>query len=215
LRTFNLLVAVFALLQIVRYARRALLFLAPRVRVTGEADGEPRSAGLLRAEAELERLGFSRLGVLHERTALGAHARLALTYASLGRAAFADAFEERGAPSPRVRFVTPFGDGAAVLTAGFERPAAQSAKLFASGLAEASLEELLRAHELAVRRFSSAHGPPEVTLELAARLEAARAYCDGEGRRELGHGQGLAFGLAVFGFVLFASALRILLARTP
>jgi hypothetical protein len=214
LRTFNLLVAAFALVQIVRYGRKALLFLFPRVRVAEGVEGGPRSASLLRAEAELEDLGFRRLGVLHERAALGTHALEVVAYANPERAAFADAFVERGAPSPRVQFFTPFRDGAVVLTADFERPTVANARVLASGSPEASLAEVLSAHETGVRRFATAHGPPEVTLDLAARLEAARGYYDGEGRRELAHGKALAFGLVVFGMVLLASALRILLAST-
>jgi len=211
-RTFNLLVAAFALVQVVRYARRGLFFLAPAVQVLPLEDEPDRSAHRLRLGAALEELGFVLLGVACERAALGAFSSEADAYVSPGRAAFADVLEEDATRRARVRFFTPFPDGAAVLTAGFEKRAVLSPRLEAGGMPDAPLEDLLAAHEVAVRRFAARHGPPQVAPELAARLAAARAYYAGVGRSELRRGNALAFALLLFALVLFASSVKILVA---
>ncbi|HUK66013.1 MAG TPA: hypothetical protein VLV17_04245 [Anaeromyxobacteraceae bacterium] len=210
MRTFNLLVAVFALVQLARYARPGLLFLAPVVRVEGVPEAEGRSTESLRLGATLEELGFALLGVLHQRAALGAFTSEADVYASSSGAAFAD-IEEGGARGPRVQFFTPFGDGAAVLTAGFERPSIVTPRLEAAGMPEAPLEDVLAAHELAVRRLSLTHGPPRVSMDLEARVAAARSFYAKEGRRDLRRGKALPFALLIFALVLLASALKFLL----
>lgn len=211
MRTFNLLVAAFALLQLLRHGRRGLRFLLPAVRVSGEAGVPPPSARRLRLGAELEGLGFAGLGVLRERAALGLSAVEADVYASAGHRAYADVLEEGG--GPRVRFVTPFADGATVLTAAYARPAVESAAALAAGMPDAPLTAVLAAHEVAVRRFAEGHGAPRVSLDLEARLGAARAWHDGAGRRELRRGTGLSFGAAALALLLLASSLHALLAR--
>ncbi|GEJ57824.1 hypothetical protein [Anaeromyxobacter diazotrophicus] len=212
MRTFNLLVALFAVVQALRYARRALVFVAPAVRVTGEPGEPPRSAPRLRLGAELERLGFVPLGLLHERAPLGAVAREVDAYADASRGTFADVWQERGeADAPRLVFYTPFPDGAYVLTANHPRRAVASARAQAGAVVGAAPEAQLAAHEIAVERFAARHGTPAVALDLGARLAAARAWYAGEGRRELRRGAALPFGIAAFALVLLASAVNLLL----
>ena len=211
MRTFNLLVALFALVQALRYARRALVFLVPSVRVTGEPDEPPRSAPRLRLGAELERLGFTPLGILHERAPLGALDREVDSYADASRGTYADVSQERGAAdAPRLLFYSPFQDGAYVLTANHPRHAVASARAQAGAVVGAAPEAQLAAHEIAVERFAAHHGAPAVALDLAARLDAARAWYAGEGRRELRWGAALSFAIAAFALVLLASAVKLL-----
>jgi hypothetical protein len=211
MRTFNLLVAIFALVQILRYARRALLFVAPAVRVSGEPGATPRSTGRLRAGALLEELGFAPLGIRRERSPLGGHDLEADAYADASRGTYADVFQARGSERPRVVFFTPFADGATVLTANFARPAVATARVQAGGLAGMPVEAQLAAHEVAVERFAASHGTPAVSITLEARLEAARAWYEAEGRRELRRAGGVGFALVLFAGVLLASAVNILL----
>jgi hypothetical protein len=211
MRSLNLLVAAFALLQCVRYARGALLCLWPAVRIWGEAGQAPGSPARLRAGAALESLGFAPLGTVHERGPLGALARESDSYASAERGVFADVTEERTGDGPRVQFFTPFGSGAAVLTAGHRRPAVITARTQAGGMPGAPLAAVLAAHEKGVARFTRDHGRPAVREELDSRLAAARAWYQGEGRRELRRANALALLIAAFGLALFASSAHILL----
>jgi hypothetical protein len=210
MRSFNLLVAAFALLQCLRYARRALLFLAPAVRVWGEAGAAPGSARRLRLGAALEDLGFNSLGVQHARSALGAFSADDDVYVAEERGAFADVVE-RQREGPGVVFFTPFEGGAAVLTASFPRRAIATERVQAGGIPDAPLEAVLAAHEVAVERFAARYGKPAVAADLEARLAAARSWFQGEGRRELRRVHAPSFAIVLFGLALFASAVNILL----
>lgn len=212
MRTFNLLVAIFAVVQALRYARRALVFVLPAVRVAGERDEPPRSAPRLRVGAELERLGFVSLGILRERALLGALDREVDAYADASRGTYADVWQEPGeADAPRLVFYSPFPDGAYVLTANHPRRAVASARAQAGAVVGAVPEAQLAAHEIAVERFAARHGTPAVALDLSARVDAARAWYAGEGRRELRRGAALSFAIASFAALIFASAVNILL----
>lgn len=212
MRTFNLLVALFAVVQALRYARRAVVFLVPAVRVSAEPDAPPRSAPRLRLGVELERLGFAPLGLLRERVVLAAVEREIDAYADASRGTYADVWQERGAgEAPRLVFYSPFADGAYVLTANHARRAIAGDRAQAGAVLGATAEAQLAAHEIAVERFAARHGAPAVRLDLAARLEAARAWHAGEGRRELRRGAALPFAIAAFAALLFASAVNILL----
>ncbi len=214
MRSFHLLVAAFALLQCIRYARGAVLFLLPRVRILATAGVAPASPARMRAGAALEALGFAPLGVVDERGPLGALARESDAYASAARGVFADVVQE-GAGAPRVQFVTPFPDGATVLTAAVRRRAVVTERVQAGGMPDAPLEAVLAAHEKGVARFSAAHGAPAVAEDLEARARAARAWYRGEGGREIRRAHLLAFGIAALGLALFASSAHILLRAPP
>lgn len=212
MRSFDLLVAAFALLQLVRYARGALLFLVPTVRVSGEPSGAPPpSAGRLRAGQQLEALGFRRLGVLRQRGPLGALAVAAETYAGPDGTAYADVSDGRA--GPRVVFFTPFAGGGAVVTENVRRRPIATAAIQAAGLPDAPLPAVHAAHAVAVRRFGQRHGPPSAAPELAARVAAARAWYDGPGRRELRTGHAVAFGIALLAAAILASAVNVALRR--
>jgi hypothetical protein len=210
MRSFNLLVAAFALLQCFRYARRALLFVLPTVRVWGEPGAAPRSARRLRLGESLEKLGFASLGIQHELSPLGARSVEGDVYASAQRGVYADVVEYRPGDGPAVVFFTPFASGAAVMTASFHRRAIATEDVQAGGISDAPLDAVLAAHQVAVVRFARRHGPPTVTAEFEARLEATRAWFRGEGRRELRRTNATAFVIVLFGLVLFASAVNSL-----
>ena len=211
MRSFNLLVAAFAILQCFRYARRAALFVLPTVRAWGEAGAAPRSARRLRLGATLEELGFTPLGIQHVRSAMGAFAAEGDVYAAAQRGTFADVVDDRRGAGPGVVFFTPFEGGAAVLTANFPRRAIATERVQAGGIPDAPLEGVLAAHEVAVERFAARHGQPAVSADLEARLAATRAWFGGEGRRELRRSHALAFAIMLFGLALFASAVNVLL----
>jgi hypothetical protein len=214
MRSFNLLVAAFALLQCLRYARRALLFVLPTVRVWGEPGAAPRSARRLRLGGSLEELGFAPLGIQHELSPLGARSVDGDVYASAQHGVFADVVEHRPGDGPGVVFFTPFASGAAVLTASFHRPAIATEDVQAGGITDAPLDTVLAAHQVAVGRFARRHGPPTVTADLEARLAATRAWFRAEGRRELRRTNATAFAIVLFGLVLFASAVNSLIRTT-
>jgi hypothetical protein len=208
-RAFDLLVACFALLQLARYARRALLFVLPTLRVSGEESAAPASAAALRAGAELERLGFRRLGVVRRRGPLGASAAEVDAYASPERGAYAEV--EEGRPEPRVAFFTPFAGGATVLTACGARRAIVGPRTQVGGIPDAPLEAVLTAHRVAVDRFRGAHGDPQVTASLEARIEAGRRWYAGDGRREVRREAAFPFAIAALSALVLASAVNILL----
>jgi hypothetical protein len=210
MQLFHLLVALFAIVQALRYAGRALLFVAPHVAVEGEPGDQPRSAPRLRVGAELEELGFLPLGIRRERGLLGAYAREWDCYADPSRGSFADVAQE-GTKPPGVVFVSPFADGAFVVTADHRRPSASGPMLQAGGLPGASLTALLAAHEVAVERFAGKHGMPAVALRLDARLAAARTWWATFGRGELRRANLAGFAVVLFAAVLLASAVNILL----
>ena len=209
MRLFQLLVPLFALVQALRYARRAWLFLVPRVAVAGDPGAQARSAARLRVGAELEELGFVPLGIVRERSTLGAHACEADAYADPSRGTFADVAQRR-AERPRVTFVSPFPDGAFVVTADHRRPSASGPMLQTGGLPGASLRTLLGAHEVAVERFAARHGVPAVATRLDARLDAARAWWAGFGRGELRRANALGLAVVAVALLLLASSINIL-----
>jgi len=210
MRAFDLLVALFALVQLARYGRRALLFAAPSVRLWAEPGALARSAPRLRAGEALEELGFVPLGSRGERGILGAFEQTLDAYAHPARGAYADVLDGPPREGARTILFTPFADGAAVLTATFQRSARSTARVLL-GSVPGSVGAALAAHEVAVRRFASAHGSPQVSPDLGARVDAARAWYRGEGRRELRRSSVIAFVNAALGLALLAgSAVNVL-----
>jgi hypothetical protein len=212
MRAFDLLVALFALVQLARYGRRALLFVAPSVRHWGEPEALAQSAPRLRAGEALEDLGFLPLGTRGERGTLGAFEQSLDAYAHPARGAYADVIDGPPREGARTVLFTPFADGAAVLTATFPRGARSTSRALV-GSVPGSVGAALAAHEVAVRRFTAAHGSPQVSPDLAARVEAARAWYRGEGRSELRRSSTIAFVNAALGLALLAGSAVNLFAR--
>ncbi len=187
MRTFHVLVVLFALYMLAKHGRRAALFLAPSlVRAEGETSAGPATPALARAGDELEQLGFARLGARRESGALGGLDLASDAWANEPEGAYADVFvhASRGG-GPRVYFLSPFSDGAVVLTANHPRLARSTDQVQTGGLPGASLEATWAAHRAAVGRFAARHGAPVARADLRARAEAARAWYRGAGGSEL------------------------------
>lgn len=188
MQTFHVLVVLFALLMLVRHGRRAVLFLAPSlVRAEGDAAATPATPALARAGDELERMGFARLGARRESGALRGLDLASDAWANEAEGAYADVFAHapRGGHGPWGYFLSPFADGAMVLTANHPRLARSTDRIQTGGLPGAGLEATWAAHRAAVSRFAASHGAPGARADLAARAEVARAWYRGPGRAEL------------------------------
>ena len=157
------------------------------VRVAGDRYAPPVTPGQLRAGEELVRLGFIRLGARREEGPLGGLRLGTDAWANEREGTFADVFDHapRGGGPPWVYFLSSFADGALVLTANHPRLALSTDRLLTGGLPGSSLEATFAAHRKAVERFAGRHGAPAARADLAARLELARAWYRGPGRREL------------------------------
>lgn len=188
LAAFNGLALLFAAWMLFRHGRRGLLFVAPGlVRVAGDREAPPATPGQLRAGEDLSRLGFSRLGARREDGPLGGLRLGTDAWANERDGAFADVFDHapRGGGPPWAYFLSPFADGALVLTANHPRLALSTDRILTGGLPGSSLEATFAAHRRAVERFAGRHGAPAVRADLAARLELARVWYRGPGRSEL------------------------------
>lgn len=187
MRTFHLFVVLFAAWMLVRHGRRAALFLAPGlVRAEGDAESPPATAAQARAGEALERLGFVRLGARRERGAMGGLDLASDGWANEPAGTYADVFAHapRGG-GPWAYFLSPFADGAVVLTANHPRLARSTDRLRTGGLPGATLEATWAAHRTAVERFAARHGQPGAPADLAARGAAALAWYRGPGRSEI------------------------------
>lgn len=186
--TFHVLVVLFAVLMLVRHGGRALLFAAPGlVRTGGDPGSPPATPAQARAGEELARLGFLRLGARRERGALRGLDVDSDAWASPAEGAYADVLGHAapGGRGPQVYFLSPFADGAMVLTANHPRLSRSSERLQTGALPEAPIAATWAAHRAAVARFAAGHGPPAAAADLSARQEAARAWYRGPGRPEL------------------------------
>jgi hypothetical protein len=210
----NVLAALFALFMLARHGRRALVFLAPSlVRVTGGEDEPPRTLAQVSAGEALAALGFVRLGSVREAGPLGALDERSDAWAGADGAAYADVAEGAPGRGASVTFVSPFADGAFVVTANHARLALAGPRLQAGGLPGATVEAALAAHRVAVERFAREHGTPAAFPALAARLEAARRYRAGPGRGELRRLTAMSFANACIALVLLAGSVNLVAQR--
>lgn len=186
--TFHLLVVLFAALMLARHGPRALVFAAPGlVRTSGDPGAPPATAPQARAGEDLTRLGFLRLGARRERGLLRGLDLDSDAWASPAEGAYADVLGHSGPGGgwPQVYFLSPFPDGAMVLTANHPRMARSSDLLQTGALPGAPVAATWAAHRAAVARFAAGHGRPAVRADLSAREEAARTWYRGPGRPEL------------------------------
>jgi hypothetical protein len=101
----------------------------------------------------LEALAFEPLGVKWEQIGLRARTR-EVSYACQERQAFASIFAFEGS-RPRLYFVTPFQDGAVVLTGCYRRSPLHSDLAIATGLPGADVGAALEAHARNVQEMAS------------------------------------------------------------
>lgn len=179
----NALVAIYALVMLVRHGPRAVLFVAPRsIRVTGEPEAAPRSSGQAAAGEALAALGFRRVGLRRERGPVGG-LDIEVDAWVHDEGTCADAFPA-GGRAVAVSFLTTFADGFQLATSNFRRPSGGNSRGRVGGIEGASPEAALAAHRKAAEGLAS-HGAPRAVPDLAARVEVARAYYAGIGAMEL------------------------------
>ncbi|HEU4382294.1 MAG TPA: hypothetical protein VFR85_02230 [Anaeromyxobacteraceae bacterium] len=213
MRTFHLFVVLFAAYMLVRHGRRAALFLAPSlVRSDGDGEAPPATPALARAGDDLERLGFVRLGARRETGALGGLNLVSDGWVNEPQGTYADVFAHapRGGGAPWAYFLSPFADGAIVLTANHPRLARSTDRVRTGGLPGASLDATWAAHRSAVERFAARHGQPGARADLGARAQAARAWYRGPGRPEIRRLFLVNFVNALFAVVIGAFSARAL-----
>jgi hypothetical protein len=206
----HVLAGLFALYMLARHGRRALLFLAPSLlRVEPHAGAAPRTLAQVRAGEALEALGFVRLGAWRQVAPLGALDDWSDAWAAADAGVYADVAAAAPAAGAPVTFVSPFPDGAFVLTANHARLATRGPKVQAGGLPGAALDAALAAHRIAVERFAREHGSPAAPPELAARVAAARRFRAGPGRGELRRLTAMSFANACVALVLLATSVNL------
>jgi hypothetical protein len=208
------LAALFALYMLARYGRGALLFVAPSLmRVEAEPGAGPRTLAQLRAGEALAGLGFEWLGARRESGPLRALEAHLDVWALPGGGVYADVAEGAPAGGARVSFVSPFSDGAFVVTANHARLALSGPKLQAGGLAGATLVAALAAHRVASARFEREHGAPSAPPDLEAHIASARRYRAGPGRREIRRETAMSFANACAALVLLAGSVNLIARR--
>jgi hypothetical protein len=208
------LAALFALYMLARYGRGALLFVAPSlVRVSGDAGAGPRTLAQVRAGEALLPLGFVRVGARREAGPLGALEVRTDAWACEAEGVYADVAERAVAGGAEVSFTSRFPDGAFVVTANHARVALRGPRLQVGGLPGATLEAALAAHRVAVARFAREHGTPSAPADLAARLDVARQYGRGPGRRELRRRTAMSFANACIALLLLLGSVNVIARR--
>lgn len=177
---------------------RALLCLAPSVRIEAEApaDKAQAPAELSPLERELRSLGFRPLGSRYEKPRLG-RGTVSYDYAQEAERVFATLYLGRQG-SPRLYFLSQTDQAAFVISANYRRPAREvPGRYFSAGLEGCAPERVYRAHLKRVASF----GKPVGRFDQEGRVEAARAWFAGPGQLELrlGNLQGLVWSLGALG----------------
>jgi hypothetical protein len=200
------LAAFYAAMMLVRYGRRGVLVLAPSlVRSRSTAGGPLPTDAQAAAAAELEALGFRRIGSRVEEGPLRG-----LTLRS--ESAFADVFElgpRSGAPA-RLQILSVFPDGAAVLTANHGRAPQSWRWGEVTGLPGAALGQVAEVHRRTVSRLEAVHGAPLPATDLAGRDAAARSWYRGSGGREIRRRFAVYLGNSLFAAAILAFCLAAL-----
>ncbi len=161
---------------------RAVLFLFPdsvRVRPVAPADRMDLPLELAPLAGQLRALGFVPLGVHEEKPRFRRGTR-AYDFSHPSERAFATLhFTSDG--KPRLYLLTPLAPEGCVLTFGYPRPGFEVPGRYRSGgLAEASPERLLRAHQERLQGLV-----PTEDFSSDARLRAGQAWYRGPGQREI------------------------------
>lgn len=195
-----------ALWLLATHAWRALRFLAPaavRVEPDAPAGQAPLPDALAPVGAALEALGFRPLGTHEEQSPLRRPVR-AWDWALAAAPVYATLREGTG-----LELVTPLPGGGGVVTADRRRPVLDAPGLRTGGLPHAAPERLLRAH---LRRCEGL-APPPLDASLDGRVDAARAWYRGPGRRDVRRQQLRGLLLCLAALLVLAVALAAVLAR--
>ncbi len=151
-----------------------------------DEDAPPASftKAAIRVFAEIEALGFRRIGVKDEiRKSSGRHTP-SIQFASPQHRAFVSVFFTDGlAPCPY--FYTPFDDDSFVLTAAYPRDTHRKPRAVLSGHPSQPLSKVLEAHHVEVQAFIDAGKKPRAEWDMAARVRATvKHYRERRPRRE-------------------------------
>jgi hypothetical protein len=207
------LAAFYAAMMLVRYGRRGVLVLAPSlVRSRSTAGGPLPTDAQAAAAAELEALGFRRIGSRVEEGPLRGLTLRSESFADPSRSAFADVFElgpRSGAPA-RLQILSVFPDGAAVLTANHGRAPQSWRWGEVTGLPGAALGQVAEVHRRTVSRLEAVHGAPLPATDLAGRDAAARSWYRGSGGREIRRRFAVYLGNSLFAAAILAFCLAAL-----
>src|SRR6266702_5491432 len=139
---FNTLAIILSGYMLVKHGRRALLFFFPGlIEVRGDPEAPPHTPAQAALGDELRARGFERRGAREERGPLRALDLQSDGWVHPIVGAYADVFalRPRGGPGPLFYFLSPFPDGALVLTANHPRLPQVGPMIQAGGLAGASL----------------------------------------------------------------------------
>ncbi len=164
----------------------ALAFVRPgwiRAKIAGGPDAvSARGPAMRQMLGDLEELGFQPLGLIAEGRPLAA-TRHELVLAHPEARCFAGVRPVKN--EAWLSFVTPFSDGATVITTDYHWPSIDEGDYLAGGLPGSSPLDVLNAHRRRVQRFVDAGHPLDDRFTLEARAEAGRAfYATGPGRRD-------------------------------
>jgi hypothetical protein len=162
---------------------RALLFLRPssvEIEADAPADAKVRLPdALIPLADELTKLPVPFIGTHYESPRF-APPRLIFDYGSREAQTFVSLFVEDG--EPRAELLTPLQGGGFVRTGNYRRTAIERAGRYFSGYMEnVPLDRLLRAHQRQLASF----GVPAEGWDLTARVQAAKAWYQGHGAREV------------------------------
>jgi hypothetical protein len=182
------LAAFYAAMMLLRYGRRGVLVLVPSLVRSRSTPGGPIPTEAQRdAAAELEALGFRRIGSRVEEGPLRGLGLRSESFADPGRATFVDVFElgpTAGAPA-RLQMLSTFPDGAAVLTANHARAPQSGSRGEVAGLPGAPAARVAEVHSRTLARLGAAHGAPLPAVDLEGRAAAARTWYRGAGGVEI------------------------------
>lgn len=157
----------------------------------------------------LAALGFERLGVRRETPPLGP-ATLSWDFVHRAEKSYASLYlvDRR---TRRLYFLTPYDGGALVLTADHQRPGAvQDGYYLAGGLVNATPEQLWAAHKRQMAAMEDTGRERVAQGTVADRMDAARAWFSGVGKREVRVRNLTAALLAAMGAFMLVSALAAL-----
>jgi hypothetical protein len=132
----------------------------------------------------LEALGFTRLGLRTEKPLLG-KATLSWDFVHHAEKSYASLYlvDRR---TRRLYFLTPYDGGALVLTADHKRPGAvQDGYYLAGGLPGATPDQLWAAHKRQMTAMEDTGRERVARATIADRMDAARAWFSGVGKREV------------------------------
>jgi hypothetical protein len=134
--------------------------------------------------AELETLGFLRLGVMRE-TASDGLVVLALVLAGVEHRAWADIFRTRDGVA-HLYLYTPFAGGEVVLTGHYAREPVLTERAMVSGVPGAPLGNLLALHKAAVAKMERRSAPLPIALDPRLRIDAAYRWYENSDVNDIG-----------------------------